>query len=144
MKNDKFYRNGIRFECQGSGKCCKARGDYGYVYLTYNDRKRLAHHLGIPPREFTRRYTVKSDGYFHLKDPDMDCPFFSEMRCTVYDARPHQCRTWPFWPENMNERTWEEEIASFCPGVGKGRLYTCEEIEKIMSGGVEIPGLKKD
>jgi len=142
-KKNKFYRDGIRFECQGSGKCCTARGEYGYVYLSYADRKRLAFHLGMPPREFTRKYTEKTDGYFHLKDPDQDCPFFQKRRCMVYDARPHQCRTWPFWPENMERDVWGTEVASFCPGVGKGRLYSYEEIGKIVQENREIPGLGK-
>lgn len=141
MKNDKFYAEGIRFECQGSGKCCAARDDYGYVYLSFRDRKRLAHFLGMCPADFTRTYVEKADGLFHLKNPDADCPFFKDNRCAVYEARPHQCRTWPFWPENMNRSTWEKEVASFCPGVGKGRLYTWQEIEKILDGNDEIQGL---
>ena len=28
----------------------------------------------------------------------------------------------------MNARTWNQDISKFCPGVGKGRLYTKEEI----------------
>jgi len=144
MNKDKFYADGIRFECQGSGKCCKARGDYGYVYLTYGDRKRLARHLGIQPHEFMQLYAEKTDGLLHLKNPDKDCSFFKDNRCTAYDARPRQCRTWPFWPENMNEKTWEREVASFCPGVGRGKLYSCEEIEKILKDGMEIPGINQD
>ena len=42
-----FYQDGLRFECQGSGKCCLARGEYGYVYVTDKDRQRLADHLGL-------------------------------------------------------------------------------------------------
>jgi hypothetical protein len=37
-KKNKFYKEGIRFECQGEGKCCVTRGRYGYVYLSFNDR----------------------------------------------------------------------------------------------------------
>jgi len=45
----------------------------------------------------------------------------TKKRCLVYEARPAQCRTWPFWPENMNARAWDREVVAFCPGVGKGR-----------------------
>ena len=41
----KFYHQGLRFECRGDGKCCLSRGKYGYVYLSFNDRRRLAAHF---------------------------------------------------------------------------------------------------
>ena len=136
----KFYREGIRFACQGDGKCCVNHGKYQFVYVTFNDRKRLAKHLGMSLPEFTKRYTTAADGMVHLKDPERDCPFFRSGRCGVHDARPWQCRTWPFWPENMHPKVWERDVASFCPGVGKGRLYTAEEIEAIMQKQGEVAG----
>ncbi len=135
MDNDKgirFYKNGIRFECQGSGKCCITRGKYGYVYLSFKDRKRLAAYFGISTDTFTAKYAAKTGGFYHLKYTYKDCPFYRESRCMAYDARPWQCRTWPFWPENMNTAVWEREVAAYCPGVGKGRLYSAEEIEEIL------------
>ena len=131
-KSKQFYKKGIRFACQGSGKCCVTRGKYAYVYLSFHDRKRLAAYLGIAPRTFTIGYTQKTDGLYHLKDPEKSCPFFEDNRCAVYEARPRQCRTWPFWPENMAQEVWEREVASYCPGVGTGRLYSAEEIETIL------------
>jgi len=135
-----FYQNGLRFECQGDGRCCITRGRYGYVYLSFNDRKRLAAHLGISTAEFTAHYTEKEDGLYLLKYADRDCPFFKDNRCSAYNARPWQCRTWPFWPENMNKAVWEREVASYCPGVGKGRLYTAEEIEQILGKKKDVSG----
>ena len=32
----------------------------------------------------------------------------------------------------MNAKTWNKEIALFCPGVGKGKIYTKENILKIL------------
>jgi Fe-S-cluster containining protein len=143
MDNDKgksFYKNGIRFECQGSGKCCITRGKYGYVYLSFKDRKRLAAYFGISPDTFTAKYAKKTEGRYHLKYTDRDCLFYQGNRCMVYDARPWQCRTWPFWPENMSRAVWEQEIANYCPGVGKGRLYSAEEIEEILARRKDVCG----
>jgi Fe-S-cluster containining protein len=131
-KGKQFYKDGVRFECQGDGKCCKTRGKYGYVYLSFGDRRRLAAHFNMSLSEFTTRYTEKEDGLYELKYTGQDCPFFENNCCSVYLARPWQCRTWPFWPENMNEPVWEGEVAPYCPGVGKGKLYSAEEIEKIL------------
>jgi len=131
----KFYEFGLRFECQGSGKCCLSRGPYGYVFVNRADRRRLAGHLGLLTRVFTRRYCDRTDGDYHLKHPELDCCFLEERRCGVYEARPEQCRTWPFWPENMDPGVWREEIATYCSGVGKGRLYDAEEIEALLARG---------
>jgi hypothetical protein len=131
-KEKLFYKDGLRFACQGDGKCCVSRGRYGFVYLSFKDRKRLAGHLRMTTTEFTARYTAKVDGLYELKDTGKGCPFLVRNRCEVYAARPWQCRTWPFWPENMNEDIWIKEVLSFCPGAGKGRLYSAEEIEDIL------------
>ena len=123
-----LFRDGIRFECQETSKCCLSRGSYGYVYLTLPDRRRMAQVLGLKTSQFTRKYCEKTEGYFHLKNPDQNCQFLEGKHCSVYEGRPEQCRTWPFWPENMNPKTWNQEVVPFCKGIGKGRLYTSEEI----------------
>ena len=55
---------------------------------------------------------------------------FRKKRCSIYKARPTQCRTWPFWSENMKTKIWNEEIQSFCPGIGKGKIIQQSQIEK--------------
>lgn len=127
-----FWKTGIRFECQETGRCCTSRGEYGYIYLTLDDRRRLAAHLGMATAHFTRRYCTTTDGHVHLKNPDRDCGFLDGKRCTVYEGRPAQCRTWPFWPENMNARVWRDEIVTFCPGIGKGPLVDAKTIARLL------------
>ena len=63
--------------------------------------------------------------------PNGDCVFFdSETRkCQVYEARPRQCRTWPFWTSNLKSPEAWEETCRVCPGSGKGKLYQLEHIE---------------
>jgi uncharacterized protein len=110
-----------------------SRGTYGYVYLTLEDRRRLAGHFGLRTSAFTRRYCLKTGGHYHLRDFGEACQYLDGTRCMVYEARPTQCRTWPFWPENMGARVWSEEIATYCPGVGKGRLYPEAEIRELLA-----------
>jgi Fe-S-cluster containining protein len=140
IPDKRFYAKGIRFECQGDGKCCVDHGRYTVVYLSFKDRKRLAAHLGLTVLEFTKTYTGAADGFVYLKNAGGDCPFFTASRCSVHEARPWQCRTWPFWRENMHPRVWERDVASFCPGVGKGHLYAAGEIEAIMKKQADVAG----
>jgi hypothetical protein len=128
MPRRPWWQDGIRFECQGTGKCCVARQGYGWVYLTLEDRRRLARHFRLRTSDFTRRHCQRTGGHWHLRGFTTQCPFLEGTRCGVYAARPTQCRTWPFWPENMNARVWDAEIASWCAGIGKGRRWSAEEI----------------
>jgi uncharacterized protein len=125
----KWWNDGVRFQCQGSGRCCVSRGEYGYVYLTLEDRRIMAKWLKITTSAFTRQYCEKQGGIWKLRDFNEHCRFLKGKACGIYEARPTQCRTWPFWPENMSAKAWAKEVKAFCPGVGKGRLWKKEEIQ---------------
>lgn len=129
-----WWADGVHFECQGSGKCCTSHGEYGFVFLTLEDRKRFAKHLKITTTEFTKNYCEKNNGVWHLKEEpgQPDCMFLKNKGCSVYEARPTQCRTWPFWPEVMSAKQWKKDVASFCPGVGKGQLVSATDIQKAL------------
>ena len=49
-------------------------------------------------------YTRKAQGRVTLRErANGDCVFWDRKAgCTVYPARPAQCRTWPFW-ESVTE-----------------------------------------
>ena len=59
-----------------------------------------------------------------------DCVFFDgkARKCTVYDARPRQCRTWPFWQSNVATKEAWKQTCEVCPGSGKGKLHPVEQI----------------
>tara|TARA_Y100000996_G_C22179800_1_gene502323 strand:- start:81 stop:548 length:468 start_codon:yes stop_codon:yes gene_type:complete len=129
------YNNGIRFECQGSGNCCVSRNSYGYVYLSEKDLKRFSKYFKIPLKNFKDKYCQTTDGFIHLAEkPEFEgnCIFLKEKKCSVYESRPSQCRTWPFWNENMNTKVWNKDISMNCPGIGKGKLLNKKEIEKLL------------
>jgi hypothetical protein len=126
-----FYARGLRFQCTGCGDCCRARlGKPSWVYVTIDERRRLARHLKLSTSAFTRRYCQKTLGFYHLREPTHDCVFLAGGRCTVYGARPGQCRTFPFWRENMTAEVWHGAVARECEGVNRGRLWTRAEIER--------------
>ena len=140
-----IYKNGIKFECQGSSKCCVSRGSHGFVYMSNNDLKRLANYFDISNQKFKDRYCDRTDGYLHLKEINKNgnCQFLNETKCSVYKDRPEACRSWPFWKENMNAKTWNKEIVNFCPGIGKGKLLSLSKIETKINNDLKNESLIK-
>jgi Fe-S-cluster containining protein len=126
-----WWNNGVQFACKGSSKCCVTYGASTYVFVTLADRRRLAATMNMPTRQFTRQYCAKSDGKFHLSTAGAPCIFLEGRRCSVYEGRPTQCRTWPFWPENMRPEKWNR-VAAFCPGIGEGGVVPAETIREIL------------
>ena len=132
MAHKPFYESGLQFECTGSGNCCKIHGSYAYVYLLKRDVRAMAAHIGITAQEFFERYCKLEDDWIVLKMDEPACPFLSEdNRCNVYPVRPKQCATWPFWEENLKKDTWNGAVTDCCAGIGKGKHYSKEEIERI-------------
>jgi Fe-S-cluster containining protein len=126
-----WYADGLRFACQPDcGKCCTRHGTYDYVYLEDDDVERLAAHFDMPVGKFRARWTKKDDGHTILKMDGPACPFLDGARCTVYEARPGQCGSFPFWPENLESRANWDDLASFCPGVGQGDFVPLETIRE--------------
>ena len=128
----KFPTAGMRFACQSCGGCCRSRGRFHYVYVSLPERRRLARCLHLSVRTFTVRYCNKTEGFFHLRSSGRDCVFLEGNRCRVHCARPEQCRTWPFWPENMPPRVWRRDIAAKCPGIGQGPRIAPRKIEDCL------------
>jgi hypothetical protein len=127
-----WYRDGLAFECTRCGACCT--GAPGYVWVGVEEMKRLATHLAMTLDDFGRKY-VRSvqDAYSLIERPNGDCIFWEASKgCTVYSARPDQCRTWPFWPENIESPSHWERVGDGCPGAGRGRVYSVEEIVSIV------------
>lgn len=133
-----WYSDGLRFTCTMCGKCCRSHDDYEVVYLSSHDIERLSDHFGLSRRKFLFEYTERDGPWRILKWPNQEhCIFLTEAGCSVYDARPTQCRTWPFWEETLEEAVWHEEVVPFCPGAGEGRLYSLVEIQRIARGNGE-------
>jgi Fe-S-cluster containining protein len=132
--SDPWYKGGLRFECTGCGNCCT--GAPGYVWVNSREIEALAGHLAMSVEEFGRRYLRRvRDRYSLLERSNGDCIFFREGKgCTVYQARPRQCRTFPFWPEHLRSPSTWEELKASCPGAGLGRLHPPEEIQIIKKG----------
>ncbi len=131
-----WYKNGLRFSCTGCGKCCT--GSPGYVWINDQEITEMADFLKISFEEFVKKYTRKvADRLALLEHPrNYDCVFLKDKKiCTLYNARPKQCRTYPWWPENLeSKKAWEEE-SKRCEGINHADapLISFKEIKGTMN-----------
>jgi uncharacterized protein len=111
----------LQFSCQpGCTKCCEQKG---FVYLSEADIPRAAKYLGITSKVFEQRYIYRTTRLRRFrKPPDRQCPFLAVDGCTIHPAKPTQCRTFPFWPELVEDRKAWRRTGSYCPGIGQGAL----------------------
>ena len=126
-----WYAAGLRFSCRRCGACCT--GAPGYVWLQTEDVATIAARLGMDAAGFLSRYTRRVDGELSLREQaDGSCVLFvSGVGCRTYEARPRQCRTWPFWARIVaTPAAWQRESAD-CPGMGEGDLIGPDEIQEL-------------
>lgn len=131
-RGGRWYENGLRFRCLAPDcvDCCSGKRGAGFVWVSVDEMLRLAAFLRIEFEAFTRKYVRQSHNRYSLiEKPNRDCVFLREGGCSVYDARPGQCRTYPFWPENVvNETAWQTESTQ-CPGISDASpLVSADEI----------------
>lgn len=129
MGGKPWYHRGLRFQCIGCGACCI--GAPGYVWVNKAEIEAMAHLLGLEVERFEDKY-VRQVGIRKslIEFRNGDCVFFDRQSrgCQVYEVRPRQCRTWPFWASNLRTpETWQRTCRD-CPGAGHGPLVSLVEI----------------
>lgn len=127
---------GLRFGCTMCGNCCT--GPEGFVLVNDAEVSALATRLGITDAEFVERFThITSRGRSlteRLTEHGNDCVFLDRTKipgravCGVYEDRPRQCRTWPFWTSVIRSRESWERARRVCPGIGSGTLVRPDQI----------------
>ena len=127
-----WYRDGLRFQCSQCGDCCT--GAPGYVWVNKAEIQAMADQMKFDSvEEFEDKYVRKIGVRKSLVEfPNGDCVFFDNKSrgCKVYQVRPRQCRTWPFWNSNLKTPEDWERTCEFCPGSGKGKLHKLEKIKE--------------
>jgi|SRR3972149_3234119 len=130
MPKKPWYHQGLKFKCTACGDCCT--GAPGHVWVNKTEIEALAALLKISVVEFETKY-VRQVGIRKslIEFPNGDCVFFDSDRrtCKVYEARPLQCRTFPFWPSNLSSPQAWQETANCCPGCNHGPLISLKEIK---------------
>ncbi len=129
---DPWYKEGLRFKCTGCGQCCT--GSPGYVWIKEEEAQLMASALQISLEEFVRKYTRRVGNQISLRENprNFDCVFLEGKQCKVYSARPKQCRTFPWWKENVETQALWKEASDRCEGINHpdAPLISLEEIQK--------------
>ena len=136
----KWYGKGLAFACSGCGRCCSGPEE-GYVWITADEISVAAALRAETVGEFKRKYCRRIGLRYSLieQQPSKDCIFLESRQkqgkyCQIYEARPLQCRTWPFWKDNIrSQRAWDT-AADRCPGIDKGLWHEAGTIEAISNG----------
>lgn len=131
-EKSKFFSTGLRFECTQCGNCCCLPG--GKISLSKREAHDISLYLNLPSEDFTGSYCKTEGNRYHLNDGiDTACCFLEDNRCRIYPVRPLQCRTFPFWPENLKSQYRWKQLTAICPGIGKGDLHSAEWIQIIVN-----------
>ncbi len=105
--------------CAGcGGRCCT--GESGNIFVSPSEIAALCALLKIDESNFRMTYLEKRGYKFSLRERIVglshDCIFYDREAggCSVYEARPAQCRTFPFW-DYYKSRV--DELKRECPGI---------------------------
>ena len=100
------------------GRCCT--GESGYIFVNESEINDISNFLNINTKDFISKYLYRERFKYSIKERKVDnsyeCVFYdaSTNGCRVYEVRPIQCRTFPFWDYF---KTKIDELQLECPGV---------------------------
>ena len=126
-----WHKEEVRFKCEeGCFKCCLKPG---VVNFDWEDLEDAAEYLGIPQSKFKKEFQLKKakSGFWEMDvEENKPCPFLIPDGCAIHPVKPKQCRTYPFWKENLATKNDWQLTAGFCPGIGTGPKVPNEAIKK--------------
>lgn len=83
-----FYS--AKIDCTKCGNCCTLLKPL----IQDTDIKTLAHITNKSIQDFERDYLeTDEDGDIHFKE--LPCPYLIDKKCSIYDSRPEDCRSYP-------------------------------------------------
>lgn len=131
MNHPAFWDGGLRFVCTQCSRCC--RHDAGFVFLSAQDLARLSEQLDLSEADVVAQHCVWSeigaDAHLSLAEQaNNDCVFWRDGGCSVYAARPAQCRTYPFWQNIIDSASHWTMEAGACPGIGIGPTHSSADV----------------
>jgi Fe-S-cluster containining protein len=78
-------------DCTQCGNCCRELKPL----LTRSELRLLSDFINVPPKKFLEDYTEFDDTEKKLRLKGTPCSFLKDNKCTVYECRPSDCRSFP-------------------------------------------------
>jgi Fe-S-cluster containining protein len=130
-----FFDQGLRFECQQCGHCCT--GEPGFIFVDKREIAPIAEYISQDLSCFIDAFLYPfRTGYSIKEHDDGRCLFYKEG-CVIYPVRPAQCRTYPFWFENLRSLKKWRRVTRECPGIGSGSRYSKEQILEFIHASMD-------
>lgn len=128
-----WYSTGLRFKCTECGQCCT--GAPGYAWVNQEEIQKIADYLKMTVKDFGKKYLRYINGrYALIEKKNYDCIFLKDKKCTIYPVRPTQCRTFPWWMQNLASPEDWKEAAKHCEGISEDApLVSFEVIESQLA-----------
>ncbi|HRH47508.1 MAG TPA: YkgJ family cysteine cluster protein [Panacibacter sp.] len=80
-----------QIDCTSCGNCCRSL----MINVDADDAARLSGHMKISSESFYKKYIEQSSQGTLAVMNAIPCHFLSDSKCTVYEARPKECREFP-------------------------------------------------
>lgn len=119
IKQDGFNYSFDALACSScQAKCCT--GESGYIHVNASEMESISKFLDLSIEDFTQNYLFKNGYKYSIKErkfgDSYECAFYDRASngCVIYEVRPTQCRTFPFWDYF---KTRVDELKLECPGV---------------------------
>ncbi|KAF1321102.1 putative spermine/spermidine synthase, partial [Globisporangium splendens] len=121
LRNWAKDREGVQFhfKCTQCGKCCTGKG--GRVRVNDREMDEIARVTAMATADAKTQYLRYSEAenqwFIKQTADDTQCVFLEGKKCSIYQARPTQCRTFPWWPQNLiSDYDWHV-AARDCEGI---------------------------
>ncbi len=101
-----------------TGRCCT--GESGYIYVSKEEIFTISDLLKLSVNDFGVKYLFKHGYKYSIKEQvyegSYECIFYDRESngCKIYEARPSQCISFPFWDYF---KTRVDELKEECPGI---------------------------
>lgn len=105
--------------CQA--RCCT--GESGYIHVNAKEIEDISAFLSIEKQAFIDTFLFKNGYRYSIRErkyqDSYECAFYDRNSngCAIYEVRPNQCRTFPFWDYF---KTRVDELKLECPGIIDG------------------------
>jgi uncharacterized protein len=79
-----------KIDCTSCGNCCVELKPP----FTAKEIEQVSQRLNISSGQFKEKYTEFDEGKRYIKD--IPCSFLDGKKCSIYDIRPKDCKTFPY------------------------------------------------